>query len=381
MQPRSRRLLLPVFALLLILSSLTGLRGEDGFVPLFNGRDLSGWVNVNCAPSTWTFNEEGLLVCSGIPTGEIRTERMYQNFILELEWRHLVPKGNAGVFVWADDITARGTPFIRSIEIQVLENAYGNTENYSTHGDIFPIQGATMTPMNGRGGMRSFPTELLSKPSPEWNHYRIECRDGTVVLRVNGTKVNEGRDSIPRKGYLCLESEGGIVHYRNVRIKELPDSPVKPEHIAIANRDFRSLYSGVDLSGWEAGGGWAARDWILAHTASGEGTNLLTTLESFRSVAFVFDFCFKEDSGALRFFPRGREHAAIPFAPGDAALEQPGKWNRVEGEIRDDRLTWQLNGAAKQEVETHPSEGPFGFAADGNLEMSNFYIRPISPEN
>ena len=68
------------------------------FVPLFNGRDLTGWTNVNCAPGTWTAID-GLLHSTGVPIGELRTTRMYQNFILELEWRHLQPKGNAGVFV------------------------------------------------------------------------------------------------------------------------------------------------------------------------------------------------------------------------------------------------------------------------------------------
>src|SRR5688500_13276347 len=70
---------------------------DADFKPLLNGRDLSGWVNVNCAPETW--QSTGTVVyCSGTPTGVLRTERMYQNFILELDWRHLKPKGNAGVF-------------------------------------------------------------------------------------------------------------------------------------------------------------------------------------------------------------------------------------------------------------------------------------------
>ena len=129
------------------------------FRPLFNGKDLSGWVVVNTAPSTWAFDAAGLLTCTGKPIGEIRTEKMYQNFILELEWRHLQPKGNAGIFVWADDITARGQPFHRGIEVQVLENAYGQSDGYSTHGDIFPIHGARMTPVNGRGGDRAFGVE------------------------------------------------------------------------------------------------------------------------------------------------------------------------------------------------------------------------------
>ena len=115
-------------ALLLSLAAVAAV--EDGFSPLFNGKDLSGWVPVNTAPSTWSVRD-GMLICSGKPIGELRTDRMYQNFIMEVEWRHMKPRGNAGIFVWADDITARGQPFHRSIEVQVLENAYGNTRGYT----------------------------------------------------------------------------------------------------------------------------------------------------------------------------------------------------------------------------------------------------------
>ncbi|HJN12148.1 MAG TPA: DUF1080 domain-containing protein [Pirellulaceae bacterium] len=184
--------------------------------------------------------------------GQLRTTKMYQNFILELQWRHMKPRGNAGVFVWADDITARGVPFHRSIGVQVLENAYGNSRSHTTHGDIFPIHGATMTPINGRGGSRAFPTESRFKPSPEWNHYRIECRDGDISLAVNGKVVTRGTDCSPRKGYICLESEGGIVHYRNLKIRELPDSPIAAQHVANANRNYRCLYDGIGLTGWKA---------------------------------------------------------------------------------------------------------------------------------
>ena len=68
---------------------------------------------------------------------------------------------------------------------------------------------------------------------------------------MNGKVVSQGKDCIPRKGYLCIESEGGIVHYRNGRIKELPDTPIDPEHIAIESRGFRCLYTGVDFAGWQ----------------------------------------------------------------------------------------------------------------------------------
>ena len=55
----------------------------DGFTPLFNGKDLSGWVNVNTAPETWSA-KNGEIFCTGVPTGVLRTEKSYRNFILEL---------------------------------------------------------------------------------------------------------------------------------------------------------------------------------------------------------------------------------------------------------------------------------------------------------
>ena len=56
-------LLLSLFA-----APLTAQEKEEGFTPLFNGKDLSGWVNVNCAPETWTV-KEGMIHCDGVPTG------------------------------------------------------------------------------------------------------------------------------------------------------------------------------------------------------------------------------------------------------------------------------------------------------------------------
>ena len=356
---------------------------EEGFVSLFNGKDLSGWVRTNTPSATWTFKDD-VLVCSGKPIGELRTERMYQNFIMELEWRHMVPRGNAGVFIWADDITARGVPFHRGIEVQVLENAYGNTTSHTTHGDIFPIHGATMTPINGRGGSRAFPTEERSKPSPEWNHYRIVCQDGEISLAVNGKVVTRGKDCSPRKGYICLESEGGIVHYRNVRIKELPDTPVAGEHIAIANRGYRSIYSGLDLSGWtgkpESLEAWHANDWILLSDGPKNGGDVtLVTNEQFGDVGFVFDAQIKEDRKALQV----RLREAIIDTSDDAIakhLEQPGRWNRFEGSLRGNQLTLTVNGheaIKNRAVEKLAKRGPLSISPSGAVALANIYVSEL----
>src|SRR5262249_41570508 len=138
---------------------------DEGFVPLFNGRDLSGWVPVNVAPSTFTV-KDGMIACTGVPTGVMRTEEMYENFIAELEWRHLRAGGNSGFFVWSDAVTSKGVPFTRAIEVQVLDGPNGPENSYTTHGDVFPIHGATMIPGNpGKFAGRSYPTEHRSNPS------------------------------------------------------------------------------------------------------------------------------------------------------------------------------------------------------------------------
>ncbi len=130
-----------IIVLTVALPPLVTADSSDGFTPLFNGHDLDGWTNVNCAPDTWSVRD-GKIYCTGKPIGELRTTRMYQNFILELEWRHLRPQGNAGVFVWSDALTAVGQPFIRGIEVQVLDGREGT--GFTSDGDIFPIHGATM---------------------------------------------------------------------------------------------------------------------------------------------------------------------------------------------------------------------------------------------
>src|SRR5947199_1501434 len=82
---------------------------EDGFVPMFNGKDLTGWVNVNCAPGTF-FVKDQEIITTGKPTGYLRTDKHFENFIAEFDWMHVPPKpdavGNSGFFVCPDPIPA-----------------------------------------------------------------------------------------------------------------------------------------------------------------------------------------------------------------------------------------------------------------------------------
>ena len=87
---------------------------------LFNGRDLTGWVNVNTAPDTWSWRD-GMLINTGKPIGVMCSEKMYENFLLHIEWMHLEPGGNSGVFAWSDANPRPDDRLPDGVEIQMLE--------------------------------------------------------------------------------------------------------------------------------------------------------------------------------------------------------------------------------------------------------------------
>jgi hypothetical protein len=192
------------------------------------------FVRVNDEEDTWSFKEDGTIYCTGKPVGVIRSKNEVTNLELVVEWRHLKPAGNSGVFVWVppqalENLKPGALP--KGIEVQVLDTAYKtNYEKggkkadwFTTHGDVFPV-GVKMKPFppTSPNGQRSYPKQELSKSSPEWNHYYIRAINGEVRLWVNGTEVSGGNEIEPRKGYLCLESEGSPIEFKNLRIRELP---------------------------------------------------------------------------------------------------------------------------------------------------------------
>ena len=269
---------------------------------MFNGHDLTGWVPVNVAPSTYTVRD-GMIIISGFPTGYMRTEKMYENFILECDWQHMKVGGNSGVFVWGDGIPAVGTGYTRGIEVQVLDNGFnvkGKNEWYTTHGDLFPIWGATMTPTGRHSSSRSFPSQELSKSSPEWNHYKVTGRNGELRLEVNGTEVTVGKDCVPRKGYLALESEGAECHFKNLKIIELPSGGPPPEQVANPYPGFVSIFDGLDFAGWKVpegdNGHWKAHDGVIDYDARSEapGEKHLWTEKAYSNYTLIIDWRLKE---------------------------------------------------------------------------------------
>jgi hypothetical protein len=327
---------------------------EAGFTPMFNGTDLAGWRAVNVAADTFTFRD-GMVVTTGQPTGFLATEKQYENFIIELDWRHMKEGGNSGLFIWGEGLPAPGVPYAKGIEVQILDLGYeknkGAWEWFTSHGDIFPIWGAAMTAIapTAKSGVRSFPSEKRVKPSPEWNHYKVTCNNGEIRLEVNGKEVTVGRDCTPRKGFICLESEGSETHFKNVMIKELPSSGATTQQTAQAYEGFRQLFSGKngDFTGWKVSDEmkkvWTINGLHCKAKADVKGSGLdLWTEKSYKDFTLVADW---------KFISPARKKMVNKIAPNgeEPVLGADGKPEQIEVEEPADSGLY-LRGSSKAQV-------------------------------
>lgn len=230
------------FTALCIVASLAGLVVAEDKPELkraFVDGNGEGWralteedfTKVNSADDTWSW-KDGVLHCTGRPVSVMRTKKKFTNFEMVCEWMHLRSGGNSGIFVWTTEesierLTKAGKPGLPDgIEVQVLDLEYGGKKKadwYTSHGDVFPVR-TQMKPFPpvAPNGKRSFPSKNLSKGINEWNHYYVRAINGEVRLWVNGEEVSGGTGCKPSVGYLCLESEGSPIKFKNLRIRELP---------------------------------------------------------------------------------------------------------------------------------------------------------------
>jgi hypothetical protein len=186
------------------------------FRDLFNGRDLTGWVPPEGGEKTWSVRD-GVLVCSGRPNGVMRTDRAYENFVLQVDWMHMEPGGNSGLYVWCS-----APPRPSGIEIQILDLEWMNLQTADAvrirestpppaiafvHGELIGVGGVKFVPDNPRGA-RSMSIENRARGRGQWNTYTVVAIDGVLKLAVNGTFVNGASRTTQKKGYVGLQSEG-----------------------------------------------------------------------------------------------------------------------------------------------------------------------------
>lgn len=215
---------------------------EDGFVSIFNGRDLAGWEG----DKVHYFAENGLLRCrqdGRTGGGNLWTEKDYQNFHLKFEFR-LPPEANNGVSIRCPP---GGHASQEGMEIQILDDTAPyyweklKLKPYQYHGSIYGVAAAKRKP--GFTGPDAPAKSTYLKPVGEWNSqeiiadgYRIKViLNGTVIVDEDVSRFRGDGDTPDGESHAGLRNlhgrigwcgHGYDVAWRNIRVKELPPSPV-----------------------------------------------------------------------------------------------------------------------------------------------------------
>ena len=172
---------------------------------LFNGTDLSGWhvdvpaMDNNPEAINPFIVRNGLLVSLGTPGGHLITDKEFENYRLEVEYRFSAKPGNCGVLVHASRPRALYDMFPKSIEVQMEHKNAGdfwciveditvpNMEKYRGPKEEWGIT-------EGKARRIKKHTDDAEKPVGEWNNMVIECLNDEVKVWVNNTFVNHGYD-------------------------------------------------------------------------------------------------------------------------------------------------------------------------------------------
>jgi hypothetical protein len=185
---------------------------DEGFKPLFNGKDLSSFRIVPASAEQAFKVQDGMIVVSGKPAGYFATDKGYKNYVLRFDWRYKRPdglqdeakfNGNSGLLV---HITGEHKVWPRSVEVQGM-----NRE----HGRIFAIGGA-----KGKYTTDTAAQKKAIKPVGEWNTTEVTSENGKLTSKVNGVVISEGMGELT-EGPIGWQSEGAEIHFRNIQIKEL----------------------------------------------------------------------------------------------------------------------------------------------------------------
>jgi hypothetical protein len=200
---------------------------EHGFVPIFNGHDLSGWVygtikgRLNKHGDGYTV-KDGTIYCTVNDGGNLYTQKGYANFILRFQFK-LTPNANNGIGIRAP---LNGNAAYKGMEIQVLDDSgskYTHLHPAQYQGSIYDVVPAI------RGH---------EKPVGQWNDEQITADGRHVQVVLNGFKIVDANlDDVTdpatlkkhpglqnKTGHIGFLGHGAEVQFRNLRIRELPSS-------------------------------------------------------------------------------------------------------------------------------------------------------------
>ncbi|MBM3495544.1 MAG: DUF1080 domain-containing protein [Armatimonadetes bacterium] len=350
----------------------------DGFVDLFNGRNLDGWVLLGKAGPGYVV-ENGVLVAPADGGGNLYTDRDYSDFVLRFEFR-LDKAGNNGVGIRAP---LGGDAAYDGMEVQILDDydpMYANLQPAQYCGSIYRVAAVK------RGA---------TKKAGEWNSEEISAIGRRVRVKINGkTVVDADLNKITDRSVLLehpgmLRSTGRIgflghgpsrVEFRNIRIRDLG----RPERDNVAPPGFRALFNGRDLTGWKALVGdpparakmppealaeaqrkadvemrkhWQAVDGAIVYDGK---NNSLCTAKDYADFEMLVDWkippggdsgIYLRGSPQIQIWDRPEGSGALynneknPRTPTKNADRAPGFWNRFRIMMVGDKVTVFLNDA------------------------------------
>ena len=205
----------------LLASAFVNVFAADAITPttkteLFNGKDTVGWaIYPEAGKDSWSI-KDGILACTGKPSGFLRTEKSYKQYRFTVEWR-FTKTGNTGVVV---HMTPPDAVWPKSIECQGM---------HKNQGDFYFWNGATLnggTELKDKksGKVRGYRLGKQSdaeKPAGEWNTFTTVCDGNTVTILVNGKEVNKATGTNLSEGFIGLQVEGGAFEVKRCTLEPL----------------------------------------------------------------------------------------------------------------------------------------------------------------
>jgi hypothetical protein len=221
-----------VISVLLIAFILQKAVAQNKALSLFNGKNLKGWhadvpdMDKDAKQKSPFIIRNGMLVSMGKPGGHLITDKVYQNYRLEVEYRFASTPGNCGVLVHASKPRALYGMFPQSIEVQMENKNAGDfwciVEDIKVP-DMVARRGPEEKWGITEGKNRNIKnlTDNSEKPVGEWNTMIIECTGREINVWVNGDNVNHGYDCTAEKGQIALQAEGSEVEFRKILLTQI----------------------------------------------------------------------------------------------------------------------------------------------------------------